>query len=309
MRPIKLTMSAFGPYSDIQTIDFTKLNDINLFVIAGPTGAGKTTIFDAICVALYGDGSGENRADATTLRSHFAKDDVETYVQFTFMIGIKEYTVTRYPKQNRKKKKQAGFTSVEARAELETDDFILTGVTAVTNKLQDILGIDKKQFRQIVMLPQGEFKKLLMSPTKEKQEIFRKIFGTTIYENITIAFKEESKKLLNNLKSYEQEIKTLSVNLSDKYRNLDIQTLIETLSKDIELAKDEVAQLNKTDTDLTTPGRILGAVVLDSLLISLGLSTLWLSILLDSPYLPLLVPRIAQNLILIPIQFVLIGLA
>ena len=179
MRPIKLTLSAFGPYANKQVIDFEELNGRNIFVISGKTGAGKTTIFDAISYSLYGEASGESREN-DSLRSHFAYDDVETYVELEFELRGKTYIVNRVPKQKKKKARGEGYTEKGAEATLTLPDGkVITKVKPVTDKLIELLGITKEQFKQIVMLPQGEFKKLLLADSVEREGIFRKIFNTT----------------------------------------------------------------------------------------------------------------------------------
>ena len=160
MRPIKLTISAFGPYASKQVIDFEELKGRNIFVISGKTGAGKTTIFDAISYALYGEASGESR-ETDSLRSHFADDNTETYVELEFELRGEKYTVNRVPKQKKKKARGEGYTEKSADATLTLPDGkVITKVKNVTDKIIEILGITREQFKQIVMLAQGEFKKL-----------------------------------------------------------------------------------------------------------------------------------------------------
>lgn len=197
MRPIKLSISAFGPYADKQVIDFEELNGRNIFVISGKTGAGKTTIFDAISYALYGEASGESR-ETDSLRSHFADDDVETFVELEFELKGERYIVNRVPKQKEKSRGE-GFTEKSADATLTLPDGkVITKVTNVTNKLIEILGITRDQFKQIVMLPQGEFKKLLLADSLEREGIFRKIFNTYDFEKIQIDLKEKAISLSKN---------------------------------------------------------------------------------------------------------------
>lgn len=197
MRPIKLIISAFGPYGDTQKpLDFTELNGENIFVITGKTGAGKTTIFDAICYALYGEGSGELRCDAEKLRSDFATPKDETFVELEFELKGEIYKIRRSPTQERAKQRGDGTTIKKAEAELILPDGkVVTKPKTVDAKLTEILGITKEQFKQIVMLPQGEFKKLLVAPSKDKEEIFRKIFNTYNYKKIQIKLEDRAREL------------------------------------------------------------------------------------------------------------------
>jgi DNA repair protein SbcC/Rad50 len=200
MRPIKLTMSAFGPYSGVEVIDFTKLKDKNIFLITGPTGAGKTTIFDAISFALFGEASGSSR-DKDSLRSDFSSIDTPTFIELEFELRGKRYIVTRYPQQERKKAKGDGTVFRTAEAVLTTPEGdIITKINSVDDKINNIIGINKNQFRQIVMLPQGEFRKLLEAESKEREVIFRKIFGTEAFQII-------QQKLDNLQKDYYKKIK------------------------------------------------------------------------------------------------------
>lgn len=201
MRPLKLTMGAFGPYSKTQTIDFTELKD-NIFLITGPTGAGKTTIFDAISYALFGEASGSSR-DKDALRSDFASIEDETFVELEFELRGSSYRIKRIPQQEQKKLRGDGFTVKNADAELYLPDgSVITKVTNVDTKINEIMGINKDQFRQIVMLPQGEFRKLLESESLERETIFRKIFGTQAFEMIQRKLDDESKELYKAIKTY-----------------------------------------------------------------------------------------------------------
>jgi len=201
MRPLKLTMGAFGPYSKTQTIDFSELRD-NIFLITGPTGAGKTTIFDAISFALFGEASGSSR-DKDALRSDFASIEDETYVELEFELRGNSYRIKRTPQQEQKKLRGEGVTIKNADAELYLPDgSVITKVTNVDTKINEIMGINKDQFRQIVMLPQGEFRKLLESESLERETIFRKIFGTQAFEMIQRRLDDESKELYKAIKTF-----------------------------------------------------------------------------------------------------------
>ncbi|MGN0805594.1 MAG: AAA family ATPase [Candidatus Coproplasma sp.] len=181
MKPVKLVMSAFGPYADKTELDFTLLGDSGVYLICGETGAGKTTIFDAIVFALYGRASGDSR-QPEMFRSKYAKPQTPTFVELTFSYRGEEYRVIRNPEYERAKAKGEGVTKEAAAAELyRPDGKVFTKVREVNEQITQILGIDREQFRQIAMIAQGDFSKLLLSPTEERKAIFRRIFRTQRY--------------------------------------------------------------------------------------------------------------------------------
>lgn len=199
MRPILLEMSAFGPYAELQVIDFTILEDVNMFLIHGATGGGKTTILDAICYALYGDTSGNER-DAESMRSHFAKEDTMTEVKLTFKLKEDQYFVHRIPAQERPKKTGTGFTIQNPVAELykikgNEKELLASGVNKAREKIIEIIGFDADQFRQVIMIPQGQFRKLLVAESEERQKILGEIFQTRKYKKVEEKLREEEKKL------------------------------------------------------------------------------------------------------------------
>ncbi len=184
MRPLRLVVEGFGTYLKRQDLDFTLLKDKNIFVITGDTGAGKTTIFDAINYALYGDASGKER-EGISFRSDFARPDEPSSVELWFAIRDEVYYVKREPSYMEKKQRGEGEKEHKAYAELILPGGkVITGIKPVTLEIEKLLGINKDQFRQIVMIPQGEFKKLLTADSQEREKIFRKIFGTDIFERI-----------------------------------------------------------------------------------------------------------------------------
>ena len=195
MKPIKLTVSAFGPYAGVVELPLDKLGNSGLYLITGDTGAGKTTIFDAITFALYGEASGDNR-DPSMLRSMYAAPETPTEVELTFAYGGKVYTVKRNPEYQRPKAKGEGFTTRKAEAELHyPDDRVVNKVKEVNEAIRVILGIDRNQFSQIAMIAQGDFLKLLLADTKDRQTIFRKIFKTGYYQTLQDRLKVESGRL------------------------------------------------------------------------------------------------------------------
>ena len=206
MRPLRLEFSAFGPYAGRTVIDFTKFGESGLYLITGDTGAGKTTIFDAITYALYGRASGDIR-EPGMLRSKYAEAGVPTEVVLTFSYRDKTYTVKRNPEYERPAKRGAGTTKQPADAELTyPDGRIVTKTGNVTNAIEDILGIDYEQFVQIAMIAQGDFLKLLQADTKTRQEIFRRIFRTERYQALQNALKDEAMRLFGEIANARRSI-------------------------------------------------------------------------------------------------------
>jgi DNA repair protein SbcC/Rad50 len=232
LKPIRLIMTAFGPYGDVEEIDFTKLQDRNIFLITGPTGAGKTTIFDAISYGIYGEASGEGR-DGESLRSQFAKDDVMTSVEIYFELRGRKYYIKRIPKQMKPKSRGSGFTEQKTDAEMKIFDEngnykIVCGVSAVNKKVDDIMGINYQQFKQIMMIPQGEFRKLLVSDSKEKEKILRKIFNTEIYSKFQDKLYKMKESILDDIKT----VKSKELENINKIQCSEDSLLYEEMEKD-----------------------------------------------------------------------------
>lgn len=202
MRPIRMTVSAFGPFAEEVQIDFEKLGNQGLYLITGDTGAGKTTIFDAIIFALYGEASGGYR-ESTMFRSKYAKPERKTFVELVFSYNNLEYKVRRNPEYERPKERGEGMTVQKAEAELyfPDDRQPVTKASEVTKAVTDIIGLDRNQFTQIAMLAQGEFRKFLMAPTKDKEVIFRNIFHTGNYQLLQNKLSEEAR---NCYKEYDK---------------------------------------------------------------------------------------------------------
>lgn len=203
MRPIKLTIRAFGPYRDEEIINFEELNSKNLFLITGQTGAGKTTIFDAISFAMYGEANGNTRS-SDTLRSQFADDKNLTEVELDFELKGIKYNIKRIPRQQKPKSRGAGFTEQKADASLiiygENDNKVIAGVKNVNDKIESLIGINAEQFRQIMMIPQGEFKKLLMADSQDREKVLQKLFDTKIYNSMQLALENKAKNLNAQIK-------------------------------------------------------------------------------------------------------------
>ena len=195
MRPIKLIMSAFGPYASKTVLDLGELGTNGLYLITGDTGAGKTTIFDAITFALYGEASGDNR-ESTMFRSKYANAETPTEVELTFVYAGKEYYIKRNPEYERPKTRGEGFTTEKANAELHyPDGRVVTKLREVDRAVEEIMGIDRNQFTQIAMIAQGDFLKLLLASTDDRKKIFQKIFRTRCYYVLQEKLKSESGKL------------------------------------------------------------------------------------------------------------------
>lgn len=195
MKPCRLIISAFGPYAQKTEIDFEKLGEQGLYLITGDTGAGKTTIFDAITFALYGEASGEVR-QAGMLRSKYAPENEPTYVELTFLYQGKKYTVTRNPEYQRPKGRGSGLTTQKGDAVLAFYDGRppVTKTREVTKAVTELIGLDYKQFTQIAMIAQGDFQKLLLAGTAERGEIFRQIFHTGLYQEVQLKLRAAEKE-------------------------------------------------------------------------------------------------------------------
>ena len=213
MKPKKLVISAFGPYAGENTVDFERLGEHGLYLITGDTGAGKTTIFDAITFALYGEASGTVR-ETGMFRSKYAKADTETFVELTFTYHGKDYTVRRNPEYECPKKRGNGFTTKKAEAELIYPDGQqpVAKMGAVTKAVTELMGLDYKQFTQIAMIAQGDFQKLLIAGTADRGEIFRQIFHTEIYQALQGRLRDEEKR---RKKDYDELRRSISQYLDD----------------------------------------------------------------------------------------------
>ena len=255
MKPLRLVINAFGPYIDKTEIDFTNFGENGLYLITGETGAGKTTIFDALSFALFGQASGSTRS-SHSMRSDFAKENNITYVDLDFLSNGEKYSVHRecaYKRINR----NGNITNVSEKAEFkQPNGIILSNLSEVNEAISDILGIDKNQFAQIVMIAQGEFQKFLLAPTKEKEIIFRKIFKTYFYQNFQIRLNEMYKEkagekedialLLNkdikNINPNNDELESL-INNENAIHNL--EELIETLESCVKADEKENNEFDK----------------------------------------------------------------
>lgn len=196
MRPIKLEMSGFGPYAEKTVLDLEALGKSGLYLITGDTGAGKTTIFDAITYALYGSASGVNRDDDSMLRSKYASLDTPTYVELVFDYAGKRYTINRNPSYTRQAKRGGGVAQQPANAVFTyPDGRAVSGKRDVDAAVAEVIGLSEKQFKQIAMIAQGDFMKLITEDTTQRREILRHIFKTKNYQTLQEALRVESSTL------------------------------------------------------------------------------------------------------------------
>ncbi len=257
MRPIKLTISAFGPYAGKEVLELDKLGENGLYLITGTTGAGKTSIFDAISYALYDSPSGDARDDSM-LRSKYADENTETFVELEFLCNEKLYKVRRNPEYVRLKARGDGTTKQIARAELHYPDgrIVDKSKKEVTNAIKDVIGVDYDQFTKIAMIAQGEFRKILLDKTENRKEIFRQIFKTHQFEKIQDRIKAETNELAKKFESTKQSILTYANGIVAS-GNSEFLELVEKAKKDelttqekIDLLADLIKEDEKTNTEL-----------------------------------------------------------
>lgn len=229
MKPEKLVISAFGPYAGRTEIDFTRLGGQGIYLITGDTGAGKTTIFDAITFALYGEASGQVR-DSAMFRSKYAAEEIETYVEFLFSWRGKSYQVIRNPEYLARKKRGPGYTVRKSDATLIYPDERqpVTKSKEVTKAITELLGLDYRQFTQIAMIAQGDFQKLLLAGTAQRGEIFRQLFHTELYQNLQLKLKDAVKM---QWKQYDELRRSISQYLNGIRYGQEAEELTEKLEE------------------------------------------------------------------------------
>ncbi|MEJ2200845.1 MAG: SMC family ATPase, partial [Desulfuromonadaceae bacterium] len=195
MRPLSLAITAFGPFPGTETIDFTALGENPLFLINGPTGSGKTTILDAICFALYGKTTGDER-EGTQMRCDLAAADRLTEVVFTFELQGCRLRIRRVPEQQRPKSRGEGTTTQAPEAQLSelladgSERLLVAGkVSEATREIEELTGLSVDQFRQVMVLPQGKFRQLLLADSNEREKIFSQLFQTRIYQRLEESLK------------------------------------------------------------------------------------------------------------------------
>lgn len=260
MRPEKLTISAFGPYADRTEIDFSRLWEGGLYLITGDTGAGKTTIFDAITFALYGQASGQVR-DSAMFRSKYADTATETFVELVFSYQGKKYQVFRSPEYMAPKKRGTGLTLRKAEAQLIYPDERqpVTKARDVTRAIEELLGLDYEQFTQIAMIAQGDFQKLLLAGTTQRGEIFRQIFHTGLYQQVQMKLKDAAR---SRYKEYDEMRRSIAQYLdgvkfqqterseAEKFAELKKVKFEGKLERSLELLKGCIDQGEKRENEL-----------------------------------------------------------
>lgn len=249
MKPIKLTMQAFGPYVQKQEVDFTLFENKGLFLISGDTGSGKTTIFDAIVYALYGELSGDIRKPEM-LRSKYANPSLDTYVELEFLLHDERYLIKRSPEYMRPKKTGVGMTKHPS--SVEFTDFkrekVLTKVNEVRQAMNDLIGLDMKQFKQVAILAQGEFLKLLLASTQERTKIFRELFQTSDYSRLQEMIHEKSKLALLKMQQIEEQLQTAKDALEEL--SDDEKESIEQIEKWLKTKTNRLDELQQKEKEL-----------------------------------------------------------
>lgn len=239
MMPISLTLSAFGPYPDTITIDFESFQEDGLFLITGPTGSGKTMIFDAMIFALYGKTSGQIR-QTDSLRCDHALNEIPTFVEFSFSLHQQNYTIKRNPKYYLEGKK----TPKQPSALLTLpDDKMVEGIKEVNQKMISLLGVDDQQFKQICMIAQGEFTKLIMASSDEREKVLRELFHSETYQKL-------EEKLKVHLKVYQDKYDLLLNKRQDLMQELQVEDHQEYLSKQTKLIASQQKEYDDLKKDL-----------------------------------------------------------
>ncbi|HCH1963964.1 AAA family ATPase [Vibrio parahaemolyticus] len=256
MKPIKLTMQAFGPFAKTETIDFEKLGSNALFLINGPTGSGKTSILDAICFALYGETT-SNERQGIQMRCDLASPQLLTEVILDFSLHGKVYRVTRAPEQEAPKARGEGLTVRKHTASLyelgETEKLITSKTTQVKTEITNIIGLNETQFRQVMVLPQGKFRELLLATSKEREEIFGQLFETDIYKKIEYALKDKTSSISKAKDEFDNQIRG-ALQVAGVTSEAELTEQRETLSVQFASAQkreqESLAQLNAVKTEI-----------------------------------------------------------
>ncbi|CAH1563657.1 Nuclease SbcCD subunit C [Vibrio jasicida] len=256
MKPIKLTMQAFGPFAQTETIEFDKLGTNPLFLINGPTGSGKTSILDAICFALYGETTGNER-QGIQMRCDMAAPTLLTEVTLEFSLHGKSYRVIRSPEQEAPKARGEGMTVRKHTAALyeitDEEKLITSKTTQVKTEVTNIIGLNETQFRQVMVLPQGKFRELLLATSKEREEIFGQLFQTDIYKKIEYALKDKASAISKAKDEFDNQIRgalqvagvSSEAELTEQREALSVQ--FESVQKQ---EQESLAQLNAIKTEL-----------------------------------------------------------
>ncbi|MEL7410903.1 MAG: SMC family ATPase [Pseudomonadota bacterium] len=256
MKPIKLTMQAFGPFAQTETIEFDKLGTNPLFLINGPTGSGKTSILDAICFALYGETTGNER-QGVQMRCDMAAPTLLTEVTLEFSLHGKSYRVIRSPEQEAPKARGEGMTVRKHTAALyeitDEEKLITSKTTQVKTEVTNIIGLNETQFRQVMVLPQGKFRELLLATSKEREEIFGQLFQTDIYKKIEYALKDKASAISKAKDEFDNQIRG-ALQVAGVSSEAELTEQREALSSQFESVQkqeqESLAQLNAVKTEL-----------------------------------------------------------
>lgn len=242
MKPIKLTMQAFGPFAGKEVIDFSRLGRNPLFLINGPTGAGKSSILDAICFALYGQTAGAER-DGSQMRCDHSDMTVLTEITLEFELGEKRYLIRRIPKQEKAKSRGEGTTTQQPEAVMKELDgsgegrlIVSKSVTDATKEIQRLIGLGVEQFRQVMILPQGKFRELLMADSKEREAIFSQLFETHIYKRIENRLKEKAGGITREVAEHESQVKGI-LQAADLSAETELDEELADLGQSVAVAK------------------------------------------------------------------------
>lgn len=250
MRPRILTLTAFGPFASSETIDFTKLPTDALFLIHGPTGAGKTSILDGICYALYGVTSGDERT-GKQMRSQHSPDDIPTTIELEFDLGSRRFRVRRTPEQERlsQRASKSGRDTVDIASTAELSEFqndewipIANKTTEVTGKIVELIGFQAEQFRQVIMLPQGKFREFLSANSKAREDILEALFSTVIYKQLQERLRESARLL-------EAESKQIQVQKNEILNQVEAENE-QALAGRINASKEQIVILDKQAIDI-----------------------------------------------------------
>ncbi|WP_039989314.1 AAA family ATPase [Vibrio owensii] len=256
MKPIQLTMQAFGPFAQTETIEFDKLGTNPLFLINGPTGSGKTSILDAICFALYGETTGNER-QGIQMRCDMAAPTLLTEVTLEFSLHGKSYRVIRSPEQEAPKARGEGMTVRKHTAALyeitEEEKLITSKTTQVKTEVTNIIGLNETQFRQVMVLPQGKFRELLLATSKEREEIFGQLFQTDIYKKIEYALKDKASAISKAKDEFDNQIRG-ALQVAGVSSEVELTEQREALFSQFESVQkqeqESLAQLNAVKTEL-----------------------------------------------------------